>query len=108
MKIIVRMWVCLVSPRRGEEHKRHKEEHRRHKKLDHMHSSGGLMCRNFRYSSMSYPIFIVPPAMSGAENVTLCMSAPPSAEAIAQKALRLRLVTPAANVRSCGRTTAAT
>src|SRR5690348_11245287 len=44
--------------------------------------------------------------MSGAENVRLCINTPLSPEAMAQKMFRLRLVTPAAKMRSRGCTTA--
>src|SRR5205809_1842789 len=54
-------------------------------------SSGGRMCRNLRYNSTSYPILMLPPAISGAENVRFCISTPLIADAIAQNALRLKL-----------------
>src|ERR1044071_569959 len=53
-------------------------------------------------------IFNPPPSNRGAANATCCIKTPATAEAAAHAPFLTRLVTPAANVRSSGCTTAAT
>ena len=71
-------------------------------------SSGGLSPRNETHSSTSYEILSPAAATSGADSVIACMASPASGGPHAHAAIRASDVTPAATVRSSGRTTAIT